>query len=78
MVDGGDRGQNFAERQSTFQAGKFTHFKWIVLIVVIKMLDLFDHVNRSNGHAELVVSIHSHWIGVVYECQSLVEITDVG
>jgi hypothetical protein len=49
----------------------------VVLIVVIKTLDLLDHVN-SNGHADLVVSINSRWIGVVDECQSLVEITDVG
>jgi hypothetical protein len=36
------------------------------------MLDLLDGV-KSNGHADLVISIHSSWIGVVDHCESLVE-----
>jgi hypothetical protein len=49
----------------------------VVSIVIIKMLDLLDGV-KSNGHADLVISIHSSWIGVVDHCESLVEITDIG
>jgi hypothetical protein len=48
----------------------------IVSIVVIKMVDLLDCVN-GNCHAELVVSIHSRWIGLVDKHQGLVEITDI-
>jgi hypothetical protein len=48
----------------------------IVLIVVIKTVDFLDCVN-CNCHAELVVSMNSHWIGVVDKCEGLVEITNV-
>jgi hypothetical protein len=44
----------------------------VVSIVIIEMLDLLDGV-KSNGHADLVISIHSSWIGVVDHCESLVE-----
>jgi hypothetical protein len=33
---------------------------------------------NGNCHAELVLSIHCHWIGVVDKHQGLVEITNVG
>jgi hypothetical protein len=49
----------------------------VVSIIVVKTVDLLDCVN-GNRHAELVVSIHSRWIGVVDKCEGLVEITDVG
>jgi hypothetical protein len=48
----------------------------VVSIVVIKTGDFLDHVD-GNGHADLVVSIHSRWVGVIDKSQGLVELANV-